>query len=42
MQIFDTIGRGNTADIADGCQMMSYSHVQEDLKRKEHLNYNLE
>ena len=38
MQIFDPNALGNAADTADTCQMMSYSHVEKDLNRNEHLN----
>ena len=38
MQIFNPIARGNAA----ACQMMSYSHVEKDLNKNEHLNLNLE
>ena len=41
MQIFNTIACGNAADTVNGCQMMSYSHIEEDLNRNEHLNLNL-
>ena len=40
MQIFDPIARGNAADTSNGCQMISYSHVEKDLNRNEHLNLN--
>ena len=36
MKIFDPIVCGNAADTANGCQMMSYSHVEKDLNRNEH------
>ena len=36
MQIFDQIARGNATDTANGCQMMSYSHVEKDLNRNKH------
>ena len=42
MYIFDPKARGNTADTANGCQMMSYYHVKKDLNRNERLNLNLE
>ena len=42
MQIFDPIARGNTADTANGCQVMRYSYVKKELNRNEHLNLNLE
>ena len=42
MHISDQVARGNAADTANGCQMMSYSHVEKDLNRNEHLNLNLE
>ena len=29
---------GNTADTTNGCQMMSFSHVEKDLNRNKHLN----
>ena len=38
MQIFDPMARGNAA----ACQMMSYFHVEKDLNKNEHLNFNLE
>ena len=38
MQIFDPNALSNAADTADTCQMMSYSHVEKDLNRNEHLN----
>ena len=41
MQILDPVARGNAADTTNGCQMMSYSHVEKDLNRNEHLNLNL-
>ena len=34
MQIFDPIAGGNTADATDGCQLMSHSHAEKDIKRK--------
>ena len=40
MQNFDPIAHGNTADTANGCQMISYSHVEKDLNRNEDLNLN--
>ena len=42
MEIFDPIACVNVAAIANGCQMMSYSHVEKDLNSNEHLNLNLE
>ena len=42
MYIFNSKARGNTADTANGCQMMSYYHVKKDLNRNECLNLNLE
>ena len=44
MQILIThdIARGNAIDTASGCQMPSYSNVEKDLNRNEHLNLNLE
>ena len=39
MQIFDPVARGNAADTADGCQMMSYTNVEKDLNRSEQLNF---
>ena len=42
MQIFDPITLGNAADTANGCQMMSYSRVEKNLNRNEHLNLNVE
>ena len=41
-QIFDPLGRGNTADTVNGCQMMSYFYVEKDLNSNEHLNLGLE
>ena len=41
MQIFYPIARGKAADTTNGCQMMSYSHVEKDLNKYEHLNLNL-
>ena len=41
MQIFNSTSRSKPVDIANGCQMMSYSHVEKDLNKKEHLNLNL-
>ena len=41
MQIFDPIAGGNAADTANGYQMMSYSHIETDLNRNEHLNLNI-
>ena len=38
MQIFGPVASG----IAAVCQMMSYSHVEKDLNRNEHLILNLE
>ena len=37
MQIFDPIPCGNAADITNGCQMMSYSHLEKDLNTNENL-----
>ena len=42
MQMFNPVACGNAADNANGFQMMSYSHVEENLNRNEHLNINLE
>ena len=42
MQIFDPIERGSAADTTNGCQTLSYSHVEKDINRNEHLNLNLE
>ena len=42
MQISKLIACGNAADTVNGCQMMSYSHVEKNLNRSEHLNLNLE
>ena len=36
MQMVDPIARGNAADTANGCQMMSNSYVEKDLIRNEH------
>ena len=41
VQIFNPIAYGKAADTTNGCQMMSYSHVEKDLNRNEHLNLNL-
>ena len=40
--IIHDIARGNAIDTASGCQMTSYSNVENDLNRNEHLNLNLE
>ena len=40
MQTFDPIARGN-ANFASGFQMMSHSHVEKYLNRKEHIKLNL-
>ena len=37
-----TCGCQNAADSASGCQIMSYSHVENDLNKSEYLNLNLE
>ena len=42
MQIFDPIARINAADSTNGCQMMSYSHVEKDLNTNEHSNLDLD
>ena len=42
MQIFDPIARGDPVYTADGCQMMSYFHVEEDLNRNGHVKSILE
>ena len=42
MHIFDPIARGDTAETANGCQVMRYYHLKKDLNRNEHLNLNLE
>ena len=42
MKIFDPILCGNAAYTANDCQMMRYPHVEQNLKRKEHLNLNRE
>ena len=42
MQIFEPIAGDNAADTSNGCQMMSYSHVEKDPQRNEYLNLNLE
>ena len=42
MQIFVPIAGGNAADTTNCCQMMTYSHVEKDLNRNDHLNVNLE
>ena len=34
MQIFNSASRSKPADIASGCQMMSFSHVEKDLNKK--------
>ena len=36
------IARGKAADTANSRQMISYSDVEEELNRNEHLNLNLE
>ena len=41
MQIFDRIAWDNTADIASGCQMMSYSHIEKYLNGNKHSNFNV-
>ena len=38
MQIFDPKTRGNAA----ACEMASYSHVEKDLNKNEHVNLNFE
>ena len=42
MYVFDAKARDNAAYTVNDCQMMSYSHVEKDLNRNEHLNLNLE
>ena len=42
MQIFYQIAGGNHTGTANGCHMMTYSHVEKDLSRKKHLNLNIE
>ena len=42
MHIFDPRARGDTAETANGCQVMRYYHLKKDLNRNEHLNLNLE
>ena len=42
IHFFDPIARDNAANTANGCQMISYSHVENDLNRNENLNLNLE
>ena len=42
MQIFLQIARGNDADTANDCQVMSCSLVGKDLNRNKHLKLNLE
>ena len=37
-EVFDPIARGKAA----ACEMMSFSHVEKDLNRNEHLNLNPE
>ena len=37
MQILNLVVCGNTDDTANVCQMMSFSRVEEDLKKNEHL-----
>ena len=37
MQIFGPVACGNTADTTNGCQMMSYSHLEKDFNKNEHL-----
>ena len=41
MEIFDPVPHGNAADTANGCQMMSYSRIEKDLNRNEHLKLNI-
>ena len=36
MHIFHLIAWGSADDTANDCQTMSYSHVEEDLNKKEH------
>ena len=38
MQIFDPIARDNAANTTNDCQMMSYSNVEKDINRNEHIN----
>ena len=40
MQIFDPIAHGNAAYTANDYKMTSYSYVEKDLNRSEHLNLN--
>ena len=40
--MFGPIARYQAADITSGCQTMSYTHVEKDLNRNEHLNLNIE
>ena len=40
--MFGPIARYQAADITNGCQIMSYTHVEKDLTRTEHLNLNIE
>ena len=42
VRVFDPVARGNTADTTSCCQMMSYSHVQNNPIRNEHLTLNFE
>ena len=42
MQIFDPIARGNDADPANCCQVMTYSHVEKYLNRNGSFELNLE
>ena len=42
MHIFDPTACGNAGDTTNCCQMMSYSHLEKDLNKNEHLNLNLE
>ena len=42
MQIFDPIAHGDAIYTAEGCQMVSYFHVEEDLNRNGHVKSILE
>ena len=39
--MFGPNARYQAADITNGCQTMSYTHVEKDRNRNEHLNLNI-
>ena len=41
MQILNLVARGNAGDTAV-CRIMSFSRVEKDLNKNEHLKWNLE